>query len=76
MMKAALKIVLIRPQFMRPTAIQKVEFRWHFICQSNHGIEFHFLDYENSSQELNDEDLEQLIVEGEEDQDTDEVYSS
>ena len=39
--------------------------------------EFQILDDENSSQELNDEDIEHLIIEGELDEgEDDEVYSS
>ena len=40
-------------------------------------LEFQILDDENSSQELNDEDIEHLIIEGEYDEgQDDEVYSS
>ena len=74
-MKAS-RIVSIHLLFIKHIEIQKVSpLYWR---QSLLILEFQILDDDNSSQNLDDEDLAQLILEAEadENEESDEVYSS
>ena len=74
-MKMNLKTESTHRACIKHIAIQKVFWKGHSL--SKLFLEFQILDDENSSQELNDEDVEHLITEGEYDEgQDDEVYSS